>query len=54
MPATRKLSSATTLIIAAQNSNSPNSATETMFMANTSASAISAISHCGTDSNTFQ
>lgn len=54
VPTTRKASSATTLTRAAQNSNSPNSATETMFMPNTRASAISAISHCGISSNADQ
>ncbi len=54
VPATRNANRATTLISAAQNSNSPNNATDTMFMANTRARAMSAMSHCGTDPKTPQ
>ncbi len=47
MPTTRKVTSATTLISAAQNSISPNHLTEIMLMVSTITSAMSAISHCG-------
>ena len=48
MPTTRKVTSATTLSSAAQNSSSPNSVTEIRFMPTTRISASSAHIHCGT------
>ena len=47
MPTTRNVTSATTLISAAQNSISPNHLTEIMLMLSTITSAISAMVHCG-------
>lgn len=47
MPTMRKVTSATTLIIAAQNSISPNQRTETRLMDMTMTRAISAMTHCG-------
>ena len=47
MPTIKKVTSATTLISAAQNSISPNHFTEIMLMSSTITSAISAISHWG-------
>ena len=47
MPTTRKVTSAMTLMSAAQNSISPNTLTEIMFTASTITSAMSAIVHCG-------
>ena len=54
VPSTRKPSSATTLMSAAQNSSSPKSLTEIRFIESTTASATSAITHCGTTSNVPQ
>ncbi|SKY69911.1 Uncharacterised protein [Mycobacteroides abscessus subsp. abscessus] len=47
IPTTRNVTSAVTLMIDAQNSISPKSLTEMMFMVSTMQRAMSAISHCG-------
>ena len=49
MPMMRKATRANTLMSANQNSISPNTFTETRFRDRTTASATSAITHCGTD-----
>lgn len=48
IPTTRNVTSATTLINAAQNSISPNNFTEIMLAVSTITIAINAIVHCGT------
>ena len=54
IPTTRNVTSATTLIGAAQNSISPNNFTEIMLTVSTITSAINAIVHCGTALNAPQ
>lgn len=48
MPMIMKSTSAATLMMANQNSISPNSLTDTRFSVSTTASAINASTHCGT------
>lgn len=47
MPTTKNVTSATTLIRAAQNSISPKTLTEIMLTVSTITKAISAMVHCG-------
>ena len=51
MPISMKTTSAPTLMIANQNSSSPKIFTEMRFTVSTTASAISAITHCGMSEN---
>ena len=54
MPMSMKTTSAATLTIANQNSSSPKIRTEIRLTVSTTASAMSAITHCGTSVNSRQ